>query len=602
MTTSTLPISRLVSVQVILSALAAQAQNLSTLLVLTSTGVIDVVERLRTYSTLTAVGQDFGTSGPEYAAAQLYFSQVPQPQQIKFGRWAKTATPGFLRGGLLNSTQQAMALFNAVTAPAFTITIDGVPVTISPASFASASNLNGIASLVQTALAAASAGATCVWNSLYSRFEMTSGTTGAASSLSFACAPTANGSITFAANPVNNSTVTIGGTVVTFVTASPTGSQVLIGASTAATLSNLLTFLSSSADTNLVKFKYSVLGSVLYLLAATAGTAGNALTLAASVATVSGATLSGGSGTDVSALMGTVSTAGGAYRGAGVAPETALAAAAIFDASFGQSWYALVIPEGATADHVAVAGFIEATNTKHAYGVTSQDATELSPINTSSVGYQLAQLKYTKTIVQYSSLSAYAVCSLLARALTVNYNGNLTTITLMYKQEPGVTSENLVDSQMQALAANNVNVFVAYNNNTSIIEKGQVSSGDFIDTIFGADWFAITVMTNVYNLLYTSPTKIPQTDAGSTQIQNAIEAVCSQGDINGFMAPGVWDQAGFGALKQGDFLVKGYYVYAQPVAQQFQADRQARKSVPFQVAAKLAGAVHTVSVIVNISR
>jgi hypothetical protein len=55
-------------------------------------------------------------------------------------------------------------------------------------------------------------------------------------------------------------------------------------------------------------------------------------------------------------------------------------------------------------------------------------------------------------------------------------------------------------------------------------------------------------------------------------------------------------------LKQGDFLAKGFYVYAPSVNLQSQADRAARKSVPIQVAFKLAGAVHTVDISITIQR
>lgn len=71
---------------------------------------------------------------------------------------------------------------------------------------------------------------------------------------------------------------------------------------------------------------------------------------------------------------------------------------------------------------------------------------------------------------------------------------------------------------------------------------------------------------------------------------------------NGCLAPGVWNSAGFGALNQGDTLAKGYYVYAPPIATQSQADREARKAVTFQVAAKEAGAIHSVDILVNVNR
>ncbi len=300
-----------------------------------------------------------------------------------------------------------------------------------------------------------------------------------------------------------------------------------------------------------------------------------------------------GSGTDIKAkVAGTEAT--NAYVADGIAAEEAVDAVALMDERFGQQWYAVTLLEGDDDDTLAIAAFVEASDTKHLQGVSTQDTGVLSAVDTSNIAYLLKQQGYSKTVVQYSSHSLYAVCSLLGRILTVDYDGNDTVITLMYKQEPGITAEQLTTTQVNALEGFNCNVFVAYNNDTAIIEPGKVSSGDFVDEITGADWLAVTIMTAVYNLLYTSPTKIPQTDAGVHLITTTIEQVCAQGVTNGLLAPGTWNSAGFGILKQGDFIVKGFYVYAQPVALQNQSNRAARKAPPIQVAAKLAGAVHTV--------
>jgi hypothetical protein len=43
-------------------------------------------------------------------------------------------------------------------------------------------------------------------------------------------------------------------------------------------------------------------------------------------------------------------------------------------------------------------------------------------------------------------------------------------------------------------------------------------------------------------------------------------------------------------------------VYAPPISSQSTSDRQARKSVPFQVAALEAGAIQGIAVTVNVSR
>lgn len=601
-----LPISRLIAVSINLTPIAAQSQNLSTLLILGSSDIIDVQERFRSYSTIAEVASDFPTNSPEYLAAVLWFEQAPQPTAIDIGRWAKIDTKAKINGGLLSAVQQAMAAWSAVVTPGFEVEVNGLPKAFAPASFATATNLNGVATLIQTALAAQVANTTCKWNSIEQRFEIEDGVTGAVSTLSFLNPPTAVGTFTFNAQPVDTDKITLNGTDVVFASPASAG-KVTVGSDLAHTLANLMAFLAASVDANILDFKYFLSGSVLGVKAATPGVGGNALTTTRSWVTpgnctVSGATLAGGSATDVSTMLGMTSVFSGAYVAQGLAAEAALDAVTVFDNQFGQRWYGLTIPEAVDTDHLAVAAYIEASNNKHFHGVSSQEAGILSSVSTTDIAYLLKQAKYNKTAVQYSSSNPYSAASLLGRALTVDYNGNNTVITLMYKQEPGITAENIATAQLNALEGKNCNVFIQYNNDTAILEQGKVSSGAFIDEITGADWLAVTVMTGLYNLLYTSPTKIPQTDAGTHLLATTIEAICSQAVINGLLAPGVWNSAGFGTLKQGDFMPKGFYVFVPLVASQLQADREARKSVTIQVAAKLAGAVHTVDVIISVNR
>ncbi|EEN5923402.1 DUF3383 family protein [Salmonella enterica] len=210
--------------------------------------------------------------------------------------------------------------------------------------------------------------------------------------------------------------------------------------------------------------------------------------------------------------------------------------------------------------------------------------------------------KYGRTFVQYSSSSKYAALSAFGRAFTVNFNGSNTTITLKFKQEPGITYETLTTDQAAALDAKKCNVFVYYQNDTAILQQGVMSSGDFFDERHGLDWLQNYVQTNLYNLLYTSTTKVPQTDAGVTRLLSNVEQSMDQSVTNGLVAAGVWNGGPIGQLDSGDTLTKGYYVYAQPISEQAQADREARKAPVIQVACKLAGAVHFADVQINVVR
>ena len=307
-------------------------------------------------------------------------------------------------------------------------------------------------------------------------------------------------------------------------------------------------------------------------------------------------------GTDISGLMSCTAASSGAYLFTGQALETAVAAVTYFDQTLGQKWYGLNVPSAVNADHLAIAAYIEAAGSKHIYGLTTSDGGALVASNTTDIGYLLQQLGYNRTLYQYSGVDAYAILSAMARILTTDFTGANTVITLKFKQEPGVPAETLNLTQISAAQAKNYNVFVAYNNNTNILEQGVMASGNFVDIITGTDWLAVTIQTALYNLLYGSTTKIPQTDQGMQLLTTQCEAICTQGVINGLLAPGVWNSGGFGNLQQGDFMPKGFYVWCAKVSTQLQSDRAARIAMPIQIAVKLAGAIHSASVAITVNQ
>lgn len=377
-----LPVSNVVNVDVIMSPVAATGRNFGTLLILGTSTVIPVSERIRQYSSIEDIGDDFGVSAPEYAAATIFFSQSPKPQQVLIGRWAKSLATGE------------------------TGTVETLP-------------------------AAANA---CL--------------------------------------------------------------------------------------------QYT-------------------------------------------------------------------------------NWYGLAIADSAAlvdADVISVAAAIEASSLSRILAVTTSDATALVAGNTTNIGYKLKAAGYGRTFWQYSSTNKYAAISAFGRAFTVNFTGSNTTLTLKFQTEPGVTYDTLTLSQASAIDAINGNVFVYYQNDTAILQQGVMANGDFFDERHGLDWLQNYVQTNLYNLLYTSKTKIPQTDAGITRLLSNVELSMSQAVTNGLIAPGVWNGGPIGQLESGDTLTKGYYVYAQPLSAQAQSDREARKAPLMQVACKLAGAVHYADVQINVVR
>lgn len=269
------------------------------------------------------------------------------------------------------------------------------------------------------------------------------------------------------------------------------------------------------------------------------------------------------------------------------------------------NWYGLAITHDAEttdADIISVASAIESAGVSRILAVTTSEADTLVTTATDDLAYKLKAAKYSRTFVQYSSSSNYAAVSAFGRAFTVNFTGSNTTLTLKFKQEPGITYETLTSSQAAAVDAKNANVYVYYANDTAILQQGVMSNGDFFDERHGLDWLQNYVQTNLFNLLYTSTTKVPQTDAGNTRIMSNVEASMDQAVNNGLIAPGVWNGGDIGQLSSGDTLTKGYYVYMAAISSQAQSDREARKSVPVQVACKLAGAIHFADVQITVVR
>lgn len=271
------------------------------------------------------------------------------------------------------------------------------------------------------------------------------------------------------------------------------------------------------------------------------------------------------------------------------------------------SWYGLhlAVDEAdypTDAELINVAAAIEASTVSRIFGITTADPETLVAATTTDLSSKLKAAKYSRTFIQYSTSSLYAALSAFGRAFTVDFTGSNTTITLKFKVEPGVTYETLSTSQADALEAKNANVYVYYENDTAILEQGVMCNGDFFDERHGLDWLQNAVQTADFNTLYTSTTKIPQTDAGTTTRIANVELVLDKAVGNGLFAPGKWTGGPFGQLSTGDTLTKGYYIWADTVDNQLQTDREARKGVPIQVAGKLAGAVHYGSVAITVVR
>lgn len=226
---------------------------------------------------------------------------------------------------------------------------------------------------------------------------------------------------------------------------------------------------------------------------------------------------------------------------------------------------------------------------------------DTNPIKTlAGKGFNNMWLQYDKQNQFYADVSA------MARALSVNFAGNRTTITMKFKQEPGISpNDNLTLTEANKCKALGINYYTYYSTFAMLAEGtvvGDSAPPRFWDEIHGLDWFCNAVQTYVFNALATSPTKVPQTNKGNEKLVGAAAVACQEAVDNGFVAPGVWYGDEFGALSYGDRLETGFYIFMPDVDTQSQTDREDRKATVMQIAIKLAGAIHSADIIINFTR
>jgi hypothetical protein len=142
---------------------------------------------IKTFTSAADVGTYFGTSSEEYKRAVFYFGwvskNVTSPQQLSFYFWNNNAATHSLIFGA--PPIDALAAFNAISAGQLTLTMGGSTHTLTGIDLSGAGSLAAVASDVQAAIRAYSAGgtewtgATVTYDSTSGAFDLVSGSTGA---------------------------------------------------------------------------------------------------------------------------------------------------------------------------------------------------------------------------------------------------------------------------------------------------------------------------------------------------------------------------------------------------------------------------------------
>ena len=365
----------------------------------------------------------------------------------------------------------------------------------------------------------------------------------------------------------NGNIVTIGSTAYTI--GDGTGSTT--------TLANLITAATTAGATTA-----SSTDSSLYLVFESSGTG--------SSATVTTLTVAKGTGSDVGQVVERV----------GEDAETAVQA--VQSARQANSeWYALSsVASLSNQDILDISAYIESTtnSSPSTYFANSSDSSIFS--NDTSLFSSLKGLKYSITIGT-ASLKPYTHVGIMGYAMGQTRDTANSSYTLGLKGIPGTTADNLTATQVANVENNNGNVYINRGSYYDMYEPGKVFSGAWYDEIIQLDKLCNNIQLDVMDLLYSNP-KIPQTNAGMARILSTLETRCQEAVKVGFVAPGQWNGSEILNLQTGDYLATGYLIQSETFESQSQADRDARKAPYIYIALKLAGAIQSVVIQVDVNR
>jgi len=187
----TIPVSSIVSVNP--GVVGAGGSPLALNGVILSKSLYIPTGSVQSFADTSAVSDFFGPSSTEYALSQIYFqgfdNSTIKPGALMFAPFVDTARAGWLQSGSLAG--MTLTDLQALGSGTLIITVDGVAKTSSSISLGAIASFSAAA----TAIAAAFTGSplTCVWDAVRSVFVLTSATTGATSTMSFATGTLATG-------------------------------------------------------------------------------------------------------------------------------------------------------------------------------------------------------------------------------------------------------------------------------------------------------------------------------------------------------------------------------------------------------------------------
>ena len=606
----TLGIQDIVEVRAQITPRGAGGREFGRTLLLTTDPTLDAgAGRVGVFASMDEVARTFTPGSGPYQAAQVYFSQVPYPRNLVIGRWINTREPARLTGSNPRALEQitgratvvrgsgtvsALATLQAITAG--TVTFLGA--TVFGITFASATDLDGVATLLQTALRGTSEASLDAVEVVHdgtqfvitlpqgadgTAVEVTAAFTGAnAAALGLDTVD-----ITAGVDGIGAGSLTWHGSAISVdFTGADSYDDV------ASTLQTSLRAVRTAARTDLrsATVEYDPTGFFRVRLGFDPNTDDPYPINAFMV----------DSAQEAASALGLDSASGGGIA-QGQAAETIEGAMDVIS-GLDDSWYFVTVDSGIRlgSDLLALSRWVQAKT--HMLALDVVDEGVLTPNESTSLAAQLSALEQQRTFLVWSRASDHKALSLAGRLSSVNFDGEDTLITPKFKSLPKTVPDIVTTTQKEELDRKWVGYYTRFGPD-SIFAEGWTQSGDWIDVRYWLDWITKAMQSEVYTLLRQHPTRVPQTAEGLASIEAAIERVCEAGRRNGGIAPGRVSETVANDIRLASnnpafdgFLPTGYLVVIGSIADQLQIDRDARRSPTIRVWLKGSGAMHHVTI------
>lgn len=491
-------------------------------------------DMIRFYSSLSEVADDFAsTTGPEYLAAQAFFSQSPAPEQIAIGKGTLAPT--------LRYTLDATAR-NSHTY-AITVKGDGVTTTDVEITSDAAATQAEVHSAMVTALNAVSG------NNYLAAFAslVVADDTFTADDTTDICTAASHGLET-GDGPVQ---LTSSGTL-------PAG------------LSLATDYWIIKEDANTFKFATSLANALAGTDVDITDTGSGTHTLSDTASTKRPSdpfTVTGDAAGEWFALDGaSVDDWSIVVDHADPGVATDLAAINVADSS----WYALHTMYNSDAYVKAAAAWVESNKKVYVFDVVESEAVTDASDGTQGTLDDLKTLGYSRVMGAYHpNPSEMLAAAWMGKRLPLDPGSE----TWKFAQLSGVSTTNLTSTQRTNLVNRNANFYETVAG-VSFMSEGTTFDGDYMDVRRGLDWIESDMAAGVLTAI-AGNSKVPYTNAGIAIVEAAVRKTLRRAVARQIIAD---DPA--------------FVVTVPKVADVASGDKSARRLTDVRFSATLAGAIH----------